>query len=878
MINKTNIFMFSLKRIACAVLMLSLILAMPVVRSADTSVYDTDDKSTARGLFEQLGIVPHYIDDSIFDKEIARADFMQYIGRMLKIDENDTDVQQYFYDVPSDHFAYGTVNNLCKMGVIKQGNGYFEPDRNITYDETLTVLVRMLGYGNIAELDGGFPNGYRKIALRLKLMPSNNTNSITLGDALTAARNAMFAPVYEPETYNSDKMTYNKGDKTLFDIYWNLKYTEGIVDAIFGTSLYADTEADENECVINGVKYLADNFDTDGYIGMSVEAIYRQEGNKDDKRIVYAYAKDNEVKEMSCEDIRSADGNYTIKYYEDNKNKSINLKPDAAVIQNGTRLDSDILLNLNPKVGTVRFIDNDGDKKYDVAIYKVPQLVKVSYKDNNLHKIYNSYDKTAISCEENEYKKVSYKILSTGSAVGFDNIDTDAVLSVYKSKDCLEIIILDNTISGVVQAFNKNDGDTVVTVSGSEYKVSPLFLKQESESSTALTVGRNTTFIIDEYGRIAGENSSLGDDMQIGFLIKKGDGNSVFDSTISFKIVASSGNVITVKTADKWSINDKNIKDGDIKGTAISKTGSDFVPQLVRYKLKSDGTLSEIKTAKSESDDNENGDLVMTNDYEEKPYSAGAKMFGQRILIGAETLCFMIPKDTDIPNSEDDDFGTVKYSFFADWNSYTIGTFKINKQSPVEQVLVCRQSNAQGVSKTSDTIMVDETGTCLNDEGSVVEYLKCLSMGAETTLNADTGFSFSAQNIKQGDLIRVGKNSRGDVNEVQLLYRYGSPSFEKVVPAADFNSNDQYWMGFAYENLGGAVKIGTSTWESYDTVGDLRSVSVMIYNPELENEKVYSGSYEDIKSYKQSGERGDRVIIRTNHGQVKCAVVYKGEQ
>ena len=56
------------------------------------------------------------------------------------------------------------------------------------------------------------------------------------------------------------------------------------------------------------------------------------------------------------------------------------------------------------------------------------------------------------------------------------------------------------------------------------------------------------------------------------------------------------------------------------------------------------------------------------------------------------------------------------------------------------------------------------------------------------------------------------------------------------------------------------------------------SVSVMVYNPELENEKVYSGSYEDIKSYKQSGERGDRVIIRTNHGQVKCAVVYKGEQ
>ena len=877
MINKTNIFIHSLKRIVCAVLMLSLISAMPVVRGAETSVYDTDDKSAARGLFEQLGIVPHYIDDSIFDKEITRADFLQYIGRMLKIDENDTDVQQYFYDVPNDHFAYGTVNNLCKSGVIKQGDGYFEPDRNITYDETLTVLVRMLGYGNIAELDGGFPNGYRKIALRLKIMPSNNMNSITLGDALTAARNAMLAPVYEPETYNSDKMTYNEGDKTLFEIYWNLKYAEGIVGAVFGTSLYADTEVDENECVINGVKYLTDDFDTDGYIGMSVEAIYRQEGNNDDKRIVYAYAKDNEVKEMSCEDIRSADGNYTIKYYEDNKNKSINLKPDAAVIQNGTRLDSDISSSLSPKVGTVRFIDNDGDKKYDVAIYKVPQLVKVSYKDNNLHKIYNSYDKSAISCEENEYKKVSYKILSTGSAVGFDNIDADAVLSVYRSRDCLEIIILDNTISGVVQALRKNDGDTVVTVSDCEYKVSPLFLEQD-ESSAALTVGRNTTFIIDEYGRIAGENSSLGDDMQIGFLIKKGDGNSVFDSAISFKIVASSGNVITVKTADKWSINDKNIKDGNIAGTAISKTGGDLIPQLVCYKLKADGTLSEIKTSKSEKEEYTNGDLIFTNDYEERSYSEGAKMFGQRILIGAETLCFLIPKDEDIANSDDEDFGTSKYTFFKDWNNYTIGTFKTDDTYPVEQILVCRQSNAQGITKSSDCIMVDEIGTSLNDDGEVVEYLKCLSMGVETTLMADTGFKFSEQNLKQGDLIRIGKNSKGYVNETELLYRYGSNSFEKGVPAANFNSNDQYWMGFAYDNLNGVIKIGSTTWESYDTVGDLRSTAVMVYNPELEKEKVYAGSYSDIKAYKKANERGDRVIIRTNHGAVKCAVVYKGEQ
>ncbi|MEE1012510.1 MAG: hypothetical protein U0L11_10825, partial [Acutalibacteraceae bacterium] len=285
--------------------------------------------------------------------------------------------------------------------------------------------------------------------------------------------------------------------------------------------------------------------------------------------------------------------------------------------------------------------------------------------------------------------------------------------------------------------------------------------------------------------------------------------------------------------------------------------------------------LTAFETAKNESDTNKDGDLVMTNNYEDRNYAYNAMMFGERVIIGTSTVCFVVPKDEDIPNAADADFAIINYKFFDDWESYNIGTFKTNPESPVEQFLVCRRLNESEAKSSSAAILVDEIGTCINDDGIVVEYVKGYSMGSAATLMGESGFSFASQNIRQGDLIRVGTNSQNYVNEVQLLYRYGNDSFESIVPSPNFNSNYQYWIGYAYDNTEGVVKIGSKTWENYDFIGDLRSVSIMVYDPTRRNDKVYIGDIDDVKSFKKSGTKGDKIIIRTNHGWVKCAVVYK---
>ena len=157
--KKITAFINSFRNIICVLVTFALVLSSVTILGApDTIKYDADDEQSSFGLFEQLGIITHYIDESVFEKEISRGEFITYIARMLKIDEYDTNTPQYFRDVQSDNFAYGSVNNLCRMGIIKQGNGFFEPDRNITNDEEITIFVRMLGYGDISEDDGGFHN------------------------------------------------------------------------------------------------------------------------------------------------------------------------------------------------------------------------------------------------------------------------------------------------------------------------------------------------------------------------------------------------------------------------------------------------------------------------------------------------------------------------------------------------------------------------------------------------------------------------------------------------------------------------------------------------------------------------------------------------
>ena len=98
------------------------------------------------------------------NKVVTRAEMATIICRMLGETEHLT-TEVVFSDVPTNHWANGYINKAAELGVVGgYGNGVFGPSDNVTYEQTVTMIIRALGGSQLAEEEGGYPNGFLTVA------------------------------------------------------------------------------------------------------------------------------------------------------------------------------------------------------------------------------------------------------------------------------------------------------------------------------------------------------------------------------------------------------------------------------------------------------------------------------------------------------------------------------------------------------------------------------------------------------------------------------------------------------------------------------------------------------------------------------------------
>ena len=155
----------------------------------------------------ELGIVEGDPDGNLrLDENITRAEFTKVICKALNAAPAPTSVAPYFSDVDANFWAFGYIETARRYGLIK---GYgddpyhptFKPYNNITYSESFKMIVEMLGYGFFAVDSGGFPDGYKTIALRdlqlFNTVVSDYSSPITRGELFEIVYNAIDVPIVE---------------------------------------------------------------------------------------------------------------------------------------------------------------------------------------------------------------------------------------------------------------------------------------------------------------------------------------------------------------------------------------------------------------------------------------------------------------------------------------------------------------------------------------------------------------------------------------------------------------------------------------------------------------------------------------------------------
>lgn len=201
-----------------------------------TDIYDTNVAQAAETL-RLLGIVSGTGGTSFSpDRALTRAEFcklaVELMGNGDKVASQMN--RTVFQDVPSTHWARGYIavatqgtttgsgDTAVTIPGIIRGDAYgnFNPDRAITYGEAVTILVRILGYGD-SDVGMVWPDGYLAKADELEITEGLNltaNDTITRGQAALMMENLLFTNSKEGKEYLTTLGCTITDETILFDV------------------------------------------------------------------------------------------------------------------------------------------------------------------------------------------------------------------------------------------------------------------------------------------------------------------------------------------------------------------------------------------------------------------------------------------------------------------------------------------------------------------------------------------------------------------------------------------------------------------------------------------------------------------------------------
>lgn len=193
------------------------VLALPVFASSYKDVNDGMYYTDSVEKLTTYGIVSGF--DGYFepDANLTRAEFAKVTALVAGLEDSAFNNMSYkkFDDVEADHWSAGYVNTVAENRlIVGYTDGTFKPDKNVTYAEALTVILRTLDYTS-ADLGDNWPYAYIAKANALGL---TENLSFDHNDGITRANLCVIIDrALRTELNNSANTLISKLDMTVSD-------------------------------------------------------------------------------------------------------------------------------------------------------------------------------------------------------------------------------------------------------------------------------------------------------------------------------------------------------------------------------------------------------------------------------------------------------------------------------------------------------------------------------------------------------------------------------------------------------------------------------------------------------------------------------------
>lgn len=789
-------------------------------------------------LMAALGIVTGYPDNYKADAAVTGADFVTYANR-----------------------AVGAVvqNATEAAGAYGLGDG----SAQITVAQAVDVIFALTGYTQIAQARGGDGYTYAMSNGVLSGVSHADKNAgLTAEGAIMLIYNALDMKAVEFTIKG-----YTFLDKTVMEDKLRVYSSKGIVTANPETSLTGYEPAGLNMVRIDNTLYSVGRTAAADLLGYNVEFYYMDDKNSGELVVKWIEVRNTGTAPVviyGC-DIDSIDGRSITYYNSSDARRTVTIDQNADIIYNGVRTNELSAEAMSSLTSETVLINNGTSGGYNVVIINDYEYYMVDAYSSDTGLVNDYSANKSLSLKESDYHVM--RITMDGASVSASSIMAGQVLAVAVSKDgtVLHAEIHTGSVTGEISSYSAD----MVVIGGAQYYISPAY------EGDQLKLGRTGTFYFDRLGKIVRSSVSRGQSSQYGYLMNFYSDSDGYSDYMA-KILTAEGGVKTFEVKNSLSFNGSKKSAHD--AATLMWNGQNY-HQLITYTLNESNELSSIKTADERyiGVDEENIDAFTINYRGTGRYRKNNMCFNSKYLIDGTTPIFLIPY-----NGEEDEYSVQNSSYLTNGWTYNISVYDIDSYMYASAVVIHENIIEPETLRSKRSFIVSKVVEAVDEDGDVGVMIEGYQQGSKVSYMLDNSDMLDnrgqvrAAELKTGDVLQIGVNTKNKINAVQLLYRSGTDTLSIASGTSNIN---EYWEG------------GTATfpdlWVSKGVVTD-RSTDVILVDSDGDDTVVSKkahklGSvttylYEDGKlsvSSKNDIAVGDNVYVHEYQGNVQEIIIVR---
>ncbi len=816
-----------------------------------------------------LGLVQGY-DEYRFKPydNVSRAEFAKMNCDILALSLSGGG-ERVFNDVLPNDWEAPSVAALYRQGIINgDGDGSFNPDADVTYIQAAKMLVCSLGYFGAAEEAGGYPDGFRIYANRLRLFDglsiSDENAAMNRGECARMISNAIEAELIYQSSFG-DNPEYIKNGETVLHKYLGIDTAEGTVTGASGMTIISDIKSGKDIVTIGNATYKVPKFNAEELLGRNVKFYIK------DDTLLYAEPRGGDVKRITADKFIKLDGVNLVYETDDGREREVSLNANTRIVYNGRyKSRAGVSGKITLESGYMDLIGSGGSTDTILIWNYIDRIAANSAKisDRITDRLGESFELDASNAEY-------CRVIAYGEETKYSEVSVSKndIISAAVSEDgkVMRISVRNDSISGKISYVS----DTGLFIGKDEYKTADNLKKLGGD----ISAGADVCLYTDMNGRVfAAERMGVS---EYAYLQSAGASGAFGDSP-SLRCITTGG-----ETAVYYADSRTRLNGAADKASKIAL----LEPQLIRISRRADGTLASVETA--EYNEGLIGTDAFTLAYKSdscKYYGGALCVFASRYQLSGQTPVFIIPKDT---NDTDKYEVTNRQGLITDFD-YKTELFDIsNGYIAGAAVIYADGSRERGIEGYDQTAVISKSEVINNADGEPCLKLTVYTKGAEGYVYFDndggedrTGgwlpnyvkrdTSNGNNPFKAGEVIQYYSDSKSHCRSFRMVMTEDMAKsgtlYEKNTGDYSAISSENYFSELYTAHAVVKERFDDKLMTSADDTGSvLRTVplsgaSVYIYDKK--RGKLITGSTSDIS-------KGDTVFIKMSYGDTNEIIVEK---